>query len=97
MFFKKLHHRKEDRAKQRTRKELIHLLDNTYQAMMNAYLNGMDFINNNPELSPQLVEDCLDEDLLEIIRLLVLLKDVVNIAQPGTIDDGGDPYHCGGF
>jgi hypothetical protein len=93
-FFDNLHHPREDRAKAETHKKLVELLDTTYTEMKIAYEKGMKLIKDNPELSPKLVIDCLDEDAFEIVRLLMLLKDAVNVAAPGTIPDDGNPY-CG--
>jgi hypothetical protein len=74
-----------------TRTQLRQMIGGLFDRMKRVYKDGQRLVYKNPYgLTNEEVVMGLGDDREELIRLAVLLKDVLNIAVPGTVKDGDE-------
>ncbi len=80
-----------------TTTQMERMVSELFHQMKLVYLNGQKQVYNNPlGLSKEEVLAGFGARAVELVRLAMLLKDCLNIAEPGTIQDGADEYGlCG--
>jgi hypothetical protein len=76
-----------------TSDQMERMVSELFHQMKLVYLNGQKQVYNNPlGLTPEQVIAGFGTRAPELIRLATLLKDCLNIAEPGTIEDNPDEY-----
>lgn len=74
-----------------TAQQIERMISELFQNMKVVYVNGQKQIYNNPlGLTPEEVIAGFGERAPELFRLAMLLKDCLNIAVPGTIEEGDE-------
>lgn len=78
-----------------TKERLLKVVTDCYAQMKLSYDNGQRLAYKNPLglTSEQVYSSFSQEELLEMFRLNTLLKDVLNLANPGTVEDGDDDVY----
>lgn len=80
-----------------TTQQMERMVSELFHNMKLVYLNGQKQVYNNPlGLTKEQVVAGFGSRAPELIRLAALLKDCLNIAVPGTIEEGPDEYGMGG-
>jgi hypothetical protein len=74
-----------------TTQQMERMISELFQNMKLVYINGQKQVYNNPlGLTPEQVMAGFGDRAPELFRLAILLKDCLNIAVPGTIEEGDE-------
>lgn len=74
-----------------TTQQMERMISELFHQMKLVYISGQKQVYNNPlGLTPEEVIVGFGDRAPELVRLATLLKDCLNIAVPGTIQDGDE-------